>query len=99
MPRRAHPWSEQISPRNIPTPAHARSTWPSTRAPTSSPTEGASKVRRVVLWSMVISLVFVCVVVALGYNTEHFVPIAVVGSLGVFVTAAVVLNDRLEDSS
>ena len=107
MKRRTQ-WSERLDPESVPTPVHARSTWPSSLRgggsreekeekvlPVNVATPTSSRLNRVLLWALLSSMCFMCILIFMAYQHEHFIPIVATGSLGVFVLSAFILYDRL----
>jgi hypothetical protein len=98
MHRRTY-WSDTIEAEDIPTPVHARNAWSSraNQKQDASPQSDSahSRTLSVVRFAVVISMAFLFLLILMAFDHEHFVPIAVVGSVGVFIVSTVILNDRL----
>jgi hypothetical protein len=75
-------WTDVVDAWSIDTPEHAKSYFP-------QPSYQAW------WWSAVILLSFLCFLVIFFFYDDHFIPIVVVGGMGVFVVSLVILKDTL----
>lgn len=96
---RRTPWSEMDAD-DIHTPPHAQTAWPveSKASPIDAavmppPPSPPSRLKPVMVWSLVISLAFMFVLILFFYQHEHFIPITISGSIGVLMLSVFILWD------
>lgn len=86
-------WTRDIGVDDIPTPEHARHTWPEARTTANEIEQVVPRgIPSYLIWSTLISLCFVFVLIIFLYRHDHFVSIVTVGTLGVFIIATLVLS-------
>jgi type VI protein secretion system component VasF len=93
MAHRRHKWTEDLDVQSIQTPAHAQNR-PIVIQRVQRDPKIAKRIRTM-LFSFALALCFCMGLIVFFYNHQYFIPLIVVGSVGIFTVSALLFNDFL----